>query len=202
MRAVRALVAGAVGLTLLAACGAPPRVELPSPDPVEQSASAELVAQRKAAGIADCPTSNLAATGPAAITLDCLGGDTQVNLAGLDRSRPAIINVWAQWCEPCRGEAPILADVSASLGDRVWFLGLDYADPRPAWAVDFASKYQMSYPQLADVERRSQATLRIAGQPQTLFVTTSGQLIVAKVGPWESREEFLDAVRKDLGVTV
>ena len=43
----------------------------------------------------------------------CLGGGREVRLAGL-RGKPMMINVWAQWCGPCREEAPYLAEVAAA----------------------------------------------------------------------------------------
>lgn len=188
---------------VLTGCGAGrPADVLPSPQPAGPGAAtpSELVAQRRAAGIADCPASDLTATGDLAVVLDCLGGDTRVNLAGLPRTRPVIINVWAQWCGPCRDEAPILAELATRLGDKVVFLGLDYADPRPEWAIEFARVHRMTYPELADPERTAQGPLRIAGQPQTLFITTEGTLVVAKVGPWESASEFAAAITRHLAV--
>ena len=73
---------------------------------------------KKAAGIADCPRSDsdVAAvpSGLPDVVLPCLGGGREVRLAGL-RGKPMMINVWAQWCGPCREEAPYLAEVRQTI---------------------------------------------------------------------------------------
>src|SRR3954454_6365362 len=38
---------------------------------------------------------------------------------------PAVVNVWASWCGPCRFEFPTLQKLSAEYGKRVAFLGVD-----------------------------------------------------------------------------
>ena len=45
------------------------------------------------------------------VTLPCLGGGRDVRLAGL-RGRPMMINIWAQWCEPCRAESRFLSETA------------------------------------------------------------------------------------------
>ena len=96
-------------------CSTPTRPSSRQPRPVPTPEStADLAAMKKAAGIADCPRSDpgVAAvpSGLPDVVLPCLGGGREVRLAGL-RGKPMMINVWAQWCEPCREEAPYLAEV-------------------------------------------------------------------------------------------
>jgi thiol-disulfide isomerase/thioredoxin len=66
------------------------------------------------------------------VTLECLTGGPAVRLSDL-RGKPLLINVWAQWCGPCRLEAPFLAKLAAEavVGGKLAMLGIDIADPRP-----------------------------------------------------------------------
>ncbi|MFZ0015248.1 MAG: TlpA disulfide reductase family protein, partial [Acidimicrobiia bacterium] len=54
----------------------------------------------------------------------------QAHLAHLDR--PAVVNVWASWCLPCRSEAPLLDAAATEYGDRIEFIGIDVADEQRA----------------------------------------------------------------------
>src|ERR1700730_9075587 len=55
---------------------------------------------------------------PPKATLAMLGG------------KPAAINFWASWCEPCRKETPELVRLSRSLHGQAWLVGVDYSDDR------------------------------------------------------------------------
>ncbi len=61
-----------------------------------------------------------------------------------------VVNVWAQWCPPCRAEAPHLADVAEQAGDKVRIIGIDFDDPQPGYAIEFAQLAGWHYPQLVD----------------------------------------------------
>ena len=183
----------------------------PAP-PVESSAeaiptpevTADLAATKKAAGIADCPRSDsdVAAlpSGLPDVVLPCLGGGREVRLAGL-RGKPMMINVWAQWCEPCREEAPYLAEVAAANKSDLMIMGIDHADPRPDLAIEFAQLSTWTYPQLADPDVVLRAALQITGPPQTFFVRPDGTIAYRHAGPFTSAAEIRDLADKHLGVT-
>lgn len=167
------------------------------------SAGSDLAAAKRAAGIADCPTSDPEAEavpdGLPAVTLACLGGGPEVDLAGL-RGKPMVINVWAQWCGPCRQEAPHLRAVAARGGDKINFLGIDYDDPDPAAAIEYAGMAKWRYPQLQDRQKSIKPGLKILGPPQTLFVDADGRITFRHNGPITSDKELIAAIEEHLGV--
>ena len=67
-----------------------------------------------------------------------------------------VINLWGQWCGPCRGEAPQLEKVFEATKDSgVQFLGIDVRDPQRDKAQDFVANYQVSYPSIYDPAMRT-----------------------------------------------
>lgn len=209
--AVAALLAA---VTALAGCGG----GAPNTSPAAPTASggassssaagpdpAAVAAARKAAGIRACPTARSAAparsNGLPDLQLSCLGGGQPVRLAGL-RGTPMVINIWAQWCRPCRQEAPHLAQVAARAGTRVRFLGIDYDDPDPLAAIDFARSAGWHYPQLRDPQQTLRSPLRLIGVPATIFVDADGRISYRHNGPFRSTAELTAAVHDHLGVSL
>jgi cytochrome c biogenesis protein CcmG, thiol:disulfide interchange protein DsbE len=178
---------------------APPTEVAPRPE-----STATLGAMKKTARIADCPKSDpdVAAvpSGLPDVVLPCLGGGREVRLAGL-RGKPMMINVWAQWCGPCREEAPYLADVAATNKSKLMILGIDHADPQPALAIEFAQLSSWAYPQLADPDVVLRAALQITGPPQTFLVRPDGTIAYRHAGAFKSADEIRDLVRQHLGVS-
>lgn len=48
----------------------------------------------------------------------------------LSADRPVLVDVWAQWCIPCKRVEPMLADAAKRYGDRIHLMRLD-ADDAP-----------------------------------------------------------------------
>jgi cytochrome c biogenesis protein CcmG, thiol:disulfide interchange protein DsbE len=166
--------------------------------------TADLAAMKQAAGIPDCPRSDpdvvALPSGLPDVVLPCLGGGREVRLAGL-RGKPMMINVWAQWCGPCREEAPYLAEVAAANQSDLIIVGIDHADPRPDLALEFAQLSSWTYPQIADPDVVLRTALQITGPPQTFFVRPDGTIAYRHAGPFGSAAEIRDLAEKHLGVT-
>ncbi|MGJ3508087.1 TlpA family protein disulfide reductase [Enemella sp. A6] len=199
------LAAVVVALVVLAGCASTTPVQPvgePSADrrPTATTGDGDLVERRRAAGIDDCPASDpeVAAhpEGLPDLTLDCLGGDSQVRLAGL-RGEPMLINVWAQWCGPCRTEAPFLAEAAQARPD-VQVLGIDFDDPEPAAAVDFAGQAGWGWPQVVDPDKRIAPEMRVIGPPQSFLVDAEGRIVHVHVGPFTSTEQVLETLDRHL----
>ena len=201
----RAGVLATVAALVLAACsGAPAEPEPPMPSAPVISAG-ELAQAKKAAGIEDCPESDptvaVAASGLPDVVLPCLGAGRQVRLAGL-RGRPMMINVWAQWCQPCQEEAPYIAEVANANDSDLMILGIDYEDPRPDRAIEFARVLTWRFPQLVDQDKVLAGPLQIVGPPQTFFVRADGTIAGRHVGAFRSAEQIRAQAQQYLGVSL
>lgn len=192
------VVAAALLALSLAACAAPGADQAP-----DLRVSPALVAQREAAGIADCPETPAEATpvadGLPDLLLGCLGSGRQTNLAAL-RGTPMVVNFWAQWCTPCRVEAPHLKEFAERAGDTVLVLGVDYADPEPALALDFAREAGWTWAHLTDPLKKSGGPIGFQGIPITLFVDAEGRIVHRVVGGITSTDQLVTDARTHLGV--
>ncbi|WP_305092504.1 TlpA disulfide reductase family protein [Prescottella sp. R16] len=67
-----------------------------------------------------------------------------------------VLNVWGQWCGPCRGEADDLEQVYENTKDLgVAFLGINVRDHTQSKAQDFVVNYGVTYPSIYDPEMRT-----------------------------------------------
>lgn len=69
------------------------------------------------------------------------------------KGKVILINLWATWCGPCRGEMPHLVEMQETYGDKGFeVIGLDI-DPEPVEEInDFAKTMKLNY-QLGWAER-------------------------------------------------
>lgn len=200
----------AVALLLLVGCSedglqrtAPSPDPTPSP-PTSSVPAEELAAQKAKAEIADCPTSDpqipAVAGGLPDLTLPCLGGGRPVRLAGL-RGQPMVLNVWGQWCPPCRAETSLLVEVGQQAEGKVLMLGINYVD-RPDAAIAYADEAGWTIPQVADQDKQVTAPLKVTGPPQTVFVDASGKIVYYHSGPFTSAQQLRDLIANKLQVSL
>lgn len=105
------------------------------------------------------------------------------------KGHPAVVNVWASWCGPCRFEFPDLQKVSAERGDEVAFIGVDAYDSDAA-AQDFLDQLPLPYPSVTDPDEQVKKELELRGYPATAFYDSSGKLVFVKQGPYTSAEQL------------
>lgn len=108
------------------------------------------------------------------VSLPCFTGGTPVRLAGL--GRPAVLNLWASYCAPCRQELPAFQQFSALAGNRLDVLGVITNDT-DSKAASLAQDLKVSFPAVTDPQG---SLLRAMGQnalPITLFVAADGRVV-------------------------
>ena len=87
-----------------------------------------------------------------------------------------VINVWADWCGPCRREQPQLVRLADRYHeDEVRFLGINYQDDRDA-ARAWVQEFGVPYPSLYDPAGRTAAELGYPALPDTYVVDRHGTI--------------------------
>jgi cytochrome c biogenesis protein CcmG, thiol:disulfide interchange protein DsbE len=116
-------------------------------------------------------------------TLRKLEGSGTLDLASL-RGHPVVLNFWASWCDPCKGEATMLQRQWTQYRKQgVVFLGIDYHDVATD-ARTFLSHHGVTYPAVQDGSGKVGDRYGITGVPETYFVDRSGRLVgVHVLGP-------------------
>lgn len=197
-RTTLCLIAGLVTLAVVAACGP----EQAGPEQADgsqpQATSVGTAGADKLTACPSTPSKPPVSNALPDVTLPCLGDGPDIRLA--DLRGPLVLNVWAQWCGPCRDEAPYLAELAKT--GKVRMLGIDYADPRPELAVKFATDEGLAYPHLVDSDKTIQRALKVAGPPLTAFIDKDGAVVYVHRGVLTSQRQLDQLVREKLGVTL
>ena len=199
---------GAMLLSLVAAgCAstgsAPGPAANPRPETNVAVNTAALRAQKQAAGVQTCPEptgSTRAQGGMPDLTLPCLGGGPAVNLARL--RGPLVVNLFAQWCGPCREEMPYYQELHKKAGGRVKVIGIDYLDTQPGRALDLVKQSGVTYPLLADPAGNLRAPFRVRGLPGVLLVDRSGRVRDLEFTVISSYGQLRRLVHRHLGVSL
>lgn len=71
-------------------------------------------------------------------------------------NKVVVVNVWGQWCGPCRAEISQLQEVYNATKDKgVQFLGIDVRDNNRDAAVDFVTDRNVTFPSIYDPPMRT-----------------------------------------------
>ena len=106
------------------------------------------------------------------------------------RGKPAVVNFWASWCEPCRKEARHLQRFHERNRGRVAVVGVNYTDELPG-ARKFIRRYGWTFPNLSDPEGLAGSEYDLVGLPVTVILSADGEIAQRLTGP--QTEAKLDA---------
>jgi cytochrome c biogenesis protein CcmG/thiol:disulfide interchange protein DsbE len=124
-------------------------------------------------------------------TLARVDGQGTVSLESL-RGRPAVVNFWATWCQPCLTEHHVL-QAGARHASGVQFVGIVYDDEPGRIAEVLQERGGSAYPTVIDKGGRAAIAYGVAGVPETFFIDARGQIVSKFEGPLTVQQlaEFL-----------
>jgi cytochrome c biogenesis protein CcmG, thiol:disulfide interchange protein DsbE len=130
------------------------------------------------------------------VTLSSLTGGAGVDLGTL--RGPVVVNLWAQWCGPCKRELPIYQEFFARHGDQVPVLGVDWQDTQTGLARELATASGVTYPLVVDGEPEIRNKLL----PKLILVDADGTIAYQEYVEITSLAQLEGLVEKHLGVTL
>ena len=117
-----------------------------------------------------------------------------VDLADL-RGKPALVDFFASWCDPCAEEAPTLRKLSRNLGDKATIVAVDWDDSGGA-ARAFVRKHGWTFPVLADTTGTAGEKYGLVGLPTSFVIDAQGKIVATFRGPQSEarlRQALLEA---------
>jgi cytochrome c biogenesis protein CcmG/thiol:disulfide interchange protein DsbE len=130
------------------------------------------------------------------VSLPSLTGGAPVDLGNL--RGPAVVNLWAQWCEPCRRELPIYESFFQRHGQQVSVLGVDWQDTQADQARQLAKDTGVTYPLVVD----SEPEIRGRFLPRLLLLDADGKIAFSEYVEITSLDQLEKLVEDHLGVAL
>jgi cytochrome c biogenesis protein CcmG, thiol:disulfide interchange protein DsbE len=130
------------------------------------------------------------------VSLSSLTGGADVDLGQL--RGPVVVNLWAQWCTPCRRELPIYESFFQRHGDQVSVLGIDWQDVQTDRARKLAEDSGVSYPLVVD----SEPEIRGKVLPRLVLLDADGTIAYSEYVEIKSLHQLEQLVEKHLGVAL
>lgn len=105
------------------------------------------------------------------------------------RGRWVLVNLWASWCLPCRGEAPVLERFyRQERGKGTTVIGINVQDNEDD-ALAFLREHPTTFTQLRSIGNERSAAFGSTGVPENFLVNPKGRLALIWRGPVD--DEFL-----------
>jgi cytochrome c biogenesis protein CcmG/thiol:disulfide interchange protein DsbE len=129
------------------------------------------------------------------ITLPGFDGQPSVDLGTL--KGPAVVNLWASWCGPCKRELPIYADFARRHAGKIDVLGVDWQETIGSAARSLVARSKVGYPLVVDPDGK----LRANFLPRLILVDATGKIAYQEYVEIKTADQLESLVAEHLGVS-
>ncbi|RKX90728.1 MAG: hypothetical protein DRP59_09350 [Spirochaetes bacterium] len=100
------------------------------------------------------------------------------------KGKTVILNFWATWCPPCRGELPLLTSFAENLPAGTVLLGVNATSSEKSIETvkAFAENKEINFPVLFDSDGKIAAAYSIKTLPTTIIISNEGNITRRKTG--------------------
>ena len=130
------------------------------------------------------------------VEIERFDGGATISLAEIEG--PAVVNLWATWCAPCRREIPDFEAVHQARGDEVRFVGINIGEDADR-AAEFLAEVGATYDQFLDSEGYVVTELRTSTMPVTVVLDANGVITERHLGPLD-QDGLNEAIDEALGL--
>jgi thiol-disulfide isomerase/thioredoxin len=129
------------------------------------------------------------------LVLEDLDSSATVELGDVVDGRPAVVNFFANWCQPCREEMPAFEIVHQELQDDVAFVGIAAPGEKPELSLKIVEETGVTYPTFTDRSGEATSLFEALMLPTTVFIDADGQVVdvlLAKFDEAALRDEIAE----------
>jgi len=112
--------------------------------------------------------------------------------------KPIVLNFWASWCPPCRGEMPDFDKVYGEVKDDITFVMVDMTDGQretQATGAKFAADQGFAFPVYFDTKGEAAGAYGVTSIPSTVFIDRDGFIVAGAEGALDEK-----TLRKGVGM--
>ncbi|MEM7338038.1 MAG: TlpA disulfide reductase family protein [Actinomycetota bacterium] len=132
--------------------------------------------------------------------LEFLNEDGTTGTLAQFEGQPVVVNFFASWCAPCRGELPEFEKTFVDGGGDVLFVGVSHDFDEASWR-SFEEEFALSYPTVFQPNTEIWTTLGLFGTPATIFIAPDGEVLHEFTGVL-TEESLKDLIAEHLDVEI